>query len=98
MIGELLMATKGSSADPSHTPRKLKDRGGNRAFDRCGRWPNSGIVCARLGSLFHNRHRDLSLSKLAVASQENPVYYGGPCTRYTRSQPLFLLFGRKVRH
>ena len=28
MIGELLMATKGSSADPSHTPPKLKGRGG----------------------------------------------------------------------
>ena len=28
VIGAFTMATKGSSADPSHTPRKLKGRGG----------------------------------------------------------------------
>ena len=62
MIGALTMATKGSSADPSHTPRKLKSRGGRIDYLT---GVADGLIVAffahHLATAFHNRHRDLSL-------------------------------------
>ena len=57
---------------------------------------NSGILCARLGNAFHNRHRDLSLLNLAYCISRTPQY---TWARVPGSQPLslFSLVGEWLR-
>ena len=76
------MATKGSSADPSHRLRKLEGRGGkidhSTKHTGVADGPNSSILCARLGYAFHNRHRDLSLFNLACLHRPYSVHRSIP--------------------
>lgn len=85
------MATNGSSADPSHTLRKLEGRGGKIDHSTKHTGVADGLKvafhCSGLGNAFHNRHRDLSLCNLACCIGRTPQY---TWARVPGSQPLSL--------
>lgn len=91
MIGGSFIATKGSSADPSHLLRKLEGRGGKIDYSTKHTGVADGLTVVffalGLGNAFHNRHRDLSLLNLPCCIGRTPQY---TWVRVPGSQPLSL--------
>ena len=93
MIGKFFMATKDSSADPSHTPRKLKACGGkiDHSTKQIGLADGLTMAFSAHGwATGFTAGIVTSRCQILLLHWRNKSVYEGRCTRYMRCQPLLL--------